>query len=279
MVLSAVLFSAMSLLVKTLPGVSSYMVTFIRFLTGLLILLGMGAFGTIRIKLVNLPWLGVRGFFGTFAVLLLYVGIAKIGLGKGTMLNYTYPVFAAAFSPLLVGEHNDWRIWITLLLALGGCYLILNPSGLMQFKGIELLVLCGALCAGVAVNSIRRLARTDNPYAIYTAFCLVGVLLLAYPAWASIPHYSLFTWAILFAIGALATAAQLLMTAGYRHVRVAEGSIIAFLVPVLNAILGALIFSEQIGMGNILGGIIVIVCCVYVSIRKQRPAYAEAESV
>ena len=270
MLLSALLFSIMSLLVKLDGSASSYLVTFVRFLTGLIILISMARLQFITIKPVNFPWLAVRGFFGTIAVCLLYVGISKIGLGKGTMLNYTYPVFAAALSPLIVREKNSLSVWITLLVALGGCYMIINPSGAFQIKGIELLVLSGALCAGVAVNSIRRLSKTDNSYTIYAAFCLAGVLIMAVPTFSGRLDYSLSTWFILICIGVLATAAQLLMTTAYRHVRVAEGSIIAFLVPVLNAILGALFFREKFGFWTILGAIIVISCCTYASWKKQQ---------
>jgi S-adenosylmethionine uptake transporter len=270
MLLSALLFSLMSLLVKLDNSASSYLVTFVRFLTGLIILASMSRLRMIAIKPVNLPWLAIRGFFGTIAVCLLYVGISKIGLGKGTMLNYTYPVFAAALSPLIVREKNSLSVWITLLVALGGCYMILNPSGAFQIKGIELLVLCGALCAGVAVNSIRRLSKTDNSYTIYAAFCLVGTLIMAGPALSGRLDFSPATWFILICIGVLATAAQLLMTTAYRHVRVAEGSIIAFLVPVLNAILGAMFFREKIGFWNIVGAVIVISCCTYASWKKQQ---------
>jgi drug/metabolite transporter (DMT)-like permease len=268
MVFSAILFSAMSVIVKELSNVNTFLITFMRFFTGLVFIIVLLTSGVIHIKPKNLPWLAVRGVFGALAVMLLYVGITRIGLGKGTMLNYTYPVFAAILAPLLLKEKNLPRIWLMQGIALIGCYLLLNPKGFFHFAPIDLLVLFGGMCAGVAVNSIRKLTYTDSTYTIFLSFCTFSTLMYVYPAFHNFHTLSVTNWILLVSVGVLGTIGQLCMTYGYKFTPVNEGSLIAFLVPTLNMIMGVLIFSEKMTIGMVVGSIMVIGCCIYTTLQK-----------
>jgi drug/metabolite transporter (DMT)-like permease len=268
MVVSALLFSTMSLLVKLLGDINPFLVTFVRFFIGLLVITILVLSRTIEIKPKNYRWLVIRGVFGALAVLLLYFGITRIGLGKGTLLNYTYPVFAAMLAPLFLKEKNTARIWLMQLIALSGCYLLLNPVGLFHFNGIDLLVLAGGFFSGVAVNSIRLLTRTESTFTIFLSFCLFSCLMYVYPAFHHLPPLTIHTWLVLIVIGILGTAGQLIMTYGYKFTPVNEGSLVAFLVPTLNVILGVLFFAESMSMNMILGSILVIGSCIYTTLYK-----------
>ena len=41
---------------------------------------------------------------GASSVYLFFRGIQNLGLGQGTILNYTYPIFAALLAPLMIRE-------------------------------------------------------------------------------------------------------------------------------------------------------------------------------
>ncbi len=269
MVFSAILFSAMSIIVKNLSSVNTFLITFMRFFTGLVFIVILYTSGTIQIKPKNLPWLAVRGVFGALAVMLLYLGITRIGLGKGTMLNYTYPVFATILAPLLLKEKNLPRIWLMQGIALIGCYLLLNPKGFFHFALIDLLVLFGGLCAGVAVNSIKKLTYTNSTYTIFLSFCVFSCLMYGYPAFHHFQALSTMNWILLISVGILGTVGQLCMTYGYKFTPVNEGSLIAFLVPALNVIMGVLMFSEKMTIGMWIGSILIIGCCVYTTLQNQ----------
>jgi drug/metabolite transporter (DMT)-like permease len=269
MVFSAILFSAMSVMVKTLVGVNTFLITFMRFFTGLVLIMVLYFTGTIRIKPKNLPWLAVRGIFGALAVMLLYTGIARIGLGKGTLLNYTYPVFATLLAPIILKERNLLRIWLMQGFALVGCYLLLNPKGFFHFAPIDLMVLFGGMCAGVAVNSIKKLTYTDSTYTILFSFCVFSCLMYGYPAFHHFHALNTSSWILLISVGILGTIGQLTMTYGYRFTPVNEGSLIAFLVPTLNVILGVLFFSEKMTLGMVIGSIMIISSCIYTTLQNQ----------
>jgi drug/metabolite transporter (DMT)-like permease len=280
MAASSVIFSAMSLLVP-FAAASTYVVAASRFVTGGLAIAAMAALGFIKLRPVNLPWLVVRGLFGSVSVYLFYRGITRLGLGMGTVLNYTYPVFAALLAPLMLKERLQADVIVAVVLSFLGIYLVVNPSGmesvlhgggpggLFSFSPDALLSLLGGLFASVAVVSIKRLRETDSPSVIYLAQCVFGALMIGYPTATSSFSFSLSVWLILLAIGGLATVAQVMMTEAYAHVSATEGSLLAYLVPVLNVALGAVVFGETTRPLALAGSVLVLACCAYVALRER----------
>ena len=76
-------------------------------------------------------------------------------------------------------------------------------------------------------------------------------------------------WLVLAGIGILATLAQLLMTRAYRDVPAAEGSLLAFLVPVINSVLGVVVFGERLQPTTMAGALLVLAACAYVALRER----------
>jgi drug/metabolite transporter (DMT)-like permease len=76
-------------------------------------------------------------------------------------------------------------------------------------------------------------------------------------------------WLILLAIGVVATVAQLTMTWAYKHVPATEGSLLAFMTPVLNVLLGVVVFGEQMHASTLAGSALVLLCCAYIAFRER----------
>ena len=74
---------------------------------------------------------------------------------------------------------------------------------------------------------------------------------------------------LLLGIGIVATIAQLTMTWAYKHVSATEGSLMAFLTPVLNVILGVVVFGEKMHLTTVAGSALVLGCCGYVAFRER----------
>lgn len=99
---SVVFFSLMAILVKSIPNVSSYQTTFFRFAIGLGIVGLLSMFGIIKLRFNDKKNLFWRGLIGGVAVYLFYLTILKLGVGKGSVYIYSYPVFATLFSMILL---------------------------------------------------------------------------------------------------------------------------------------------------------------------------------
>ena len=99
---SVVFFALMAVLVKAIPNVSSYQTTFFRFTIGVGIIGILSLFGIIKLKFNDWRGLFWRGFVGGIAVYLFYLAILKLGVGKGSVYIYSYPIFATIFSIIIL---------------------------------------------------------------------------------------------------------------------------------------------------------------------------------
>ncbi len=247
-----------------------------RFAVGLALLMAAAQAGWIRLRFVDRLRLFGRGLFGGLAIFITFLCIAKLGLGKGVILLFTYPVFAAVFSSVFLRERFGPTHAVALLIAGAGVYLIaaddvrgLGP--MMVFGRYELLGLFGAVLSGAAVTLIRKLHDTDDVYAIYFAQCLVGLVLMAIPGTIGPVHLGLREIGIIVGVGITATAGQLLMTQGFKYVPVRIGSLLTMLDPAFAFVAGLLVFGEPATLRSILGACLIISACVSVVIGQRRP--------
>jgi drug/metabolite transporter (DMT)-like permease len=269
MAASAVLFSLMSFLIPFTHSVSTSIIASARFVTGIALILGISFLRRTPITAVNRWWLIARGVIGATSVYFFFRGIMNLGLGKGTILNYTYPIFAALLAPLILKEKLSWDVITAGLVSFLGIWLVVNP-GRFSSVGVEgLLALLGGVLSGVAVVAIKKLRETDSPSIIYLAQCVFGLLVVGWPTATSSFAFAGVNWVILLAIGLVATVAQLTMTWAYKHVPATEGSLLAFLTPVLNVLLGVVVFGEQMRASTLAGSALVLVCCGYIAFRER----------
>ena len=269
------MYSLMSCAIRYISNVSSYKTSFVRFLVGFVIIGALAVSGRIKLKFNNRKLLFMRGLFGGIAVYTTYLAIAKLGIGKGTMILYTYPVFAFLFSAIWLKEKIHWSNIAALFCVMAGLYLLLvngDPSGVFLSVGkYELLAVIGAMLAGVTVVIIRKLHETETSFEIFFAQCAVGLVLMVLPANTSWSDVKFSEIVILFAIGFFAFIGQLFMTEGFRFLTVKTASILAMAEPVMNYIAGLIIFHELLSSKSITGAVLVLLGCAAVILRKEKP--------
>jgi len=269
---STIAFCLMSGLVRYASGIDPYKTTLFRFIVGLGILGTAALFGKIPLKFTNGPLLLLRGLTGGTAILIFFFSISKLGVGKGTVLIYSFPIFGSIFSSIFLKEKIGAIRLGAILMAFAGIYLLAADNGrdsswLGALGRYELLTLFGAMLGGVALVSVKKLHDTDSSYAIYFAQCVIGLWVVVVPA--NIIPCSI-GWSgglLLVAIGAASTVGQLLSTEGIRYVQVATGSLLGMLVPVLNYFLGVVAFDEVMSWRSVVGSATVLGACVVVLLK------------
>ena len=268
MVLSSVVFCVMSVLIKCIPGIDSFKTSLFRFFIGMAVLGTAALFGFIHLRFLNGRLLFLRGLFGGISVFLFFLSIAKLGIAKGTVISYSYPIFASVLGIVFLHEKPGWRQWLALAAALFGIILLSGSasgiSGLLTVGVYEVLALVGAICSAIAVVVIKRLHDTDSTYAIFYSQCVIGLWLIVVPANLVPCSIGYLGGAILLGIGLAATVAQLLMTEGYRYTSVSVGSLLCMTLPVFNFLVGVLVFHEPMPLRAVVGSIIVIASCMLV---------------
>ncbi|MBN1124297.1 MAG: DMT family transporter [Sedimentisphaerales bacterium] len=256
-------------------GLSPVMMVFGRFIVGLALLIAGFCVGIIRLRFNDKLRLFGRGFFGGIAIFIAFLSISRIGLGKGTILMFTYPIFAAVFSSIFLKERFGAISIAGIIVAMFGVFLMAaeDTQGIKLtevFGPYELAAVFGAVLSGAAVTLIRKLHDTDDSYAIYFSQCFIGLWMMAIPALLQPFSFAPIQIGILLGIGVTATAGQLLMTQGFKYVPVRTGSLLAILDPVFAFTAGALLFGESLNIRALLGaGLILSACVIVLALRKK----------
>ena len=273
---SCIAFCVMSSLIRYAFYIDSYKTSLFRFIIGLGLLGTAAIFGKISLRFEHGMFLFLRGLTGGVSVFCFYLSIAKLGLGKGTVIIYSYPIFASIFGAIFLREKVGVAKLATIIAAFAGIYCLVKADAqgsalLASFGKYELIALLGAVLSGIAVVLINQLHETDSTYAIFFAQCAIGMWVVIIPANLVPISIGYLGGAILLCIGTAATIGQLLMTEGFRHVTVTTGSILAMLVPVLNFLVGAIIFREPVVCLEFVGAVTVLASCIAIILAEEQP--------
>jgi drug/metabolite transporter (DMT)-like permease len=271
---STAAFCLMSGLVRYASDIDPYKTTLFRFIVGLGMLGTAALMGKITLKFTNGPLLLLRGLVGGVAILIFFFSISKLGVGKGTVLIYSYPIFGSIFSSFFLKEKIGAIRLGAILMAFAGIYLLAADNGRgLSLVGVlgtdELFAVFGAMLGGVALVAVKKLHDTDSSYAIYFAQCVIGLWVVIVPANIVPCSIGISGGLLLVAIGIASTLGQLLSTEGFRYLQVATGSLLGMLVPVLNYFLGVVVFGEVISWRSIVGSAIVLGSCVIVILKSN----------
>lgn len=249
-------------------------IAFFRFAIGLGLVGGAAVMGRVKLRFNDKRLLFLRGFTGGISVFIAFVAITKLGLAKGTILIYSFPIFASIFSAMFLKERLRLVHIVSIVIAFAGIYLVScddgNSMGLFSVFGkYELLTIVGAVFGGIAITLIRKLHDTDDSVSIYFSQCAVGMMLVALPAIKGGIGVELPGLILLAGVGVFATLGQLLMTEGYRYVPVRTGSLLSMLDPVLAYAAGILIFGEACSGRSMIGAALVVTACASVLLGRQ----------
>ena len=261
---SVVFFALMAILVKAIPHASSYQTTFFRFAIGLGIIGILNLMGVINLKFNDKKNLFWRGLIGGAAVYLFYLAIIKLGVGKGSVYVYSYPIFATLFSMLFLKEKVEPIKFVIIFISFAGLVLLSIGGGKTSLSGVgiyELVAIAGSITTGLAVVFVKKLHDSDNSYAIFFAQCIIGFWMFLIPSGVTQSEGNLTELLLLVLVGIVATIGQLFMTEGYRYVNVATGSLFQSMVPVFNLFSGWLIFHERYNTIEMIGAFIIVSSC------------------
>lgn len=265
MILSVVAFAVMATLVRSMSHVSPYVTVFVRFSVGVGILGILALVKKIKLRFVRSPLLLLRGISGAISVTLFYFAIVSIGMGKGSVYSYSYPVFASLLSAVFLKEKVSFAKWLCIFSALIGIVLVAFNFGhqeTISFQLGDLLAICSAFTNAISIFLVKKLHDTDDSYAIFFSQSIIGFWIFIIPAHTPALTGDFSASYILILIGFFSAAAQLLNTEGYRHVSIATGSPFHMLVPVVNVLIGVLLFNEQLTTQEWLGAAIVVASCL-----------------
>jgi drug/metabolite transporter (DMT)-like permease len=266
MTTSSLMFSVMAALIAYAKHIDFYTTALYRFSVGAFIIGTLALLRRIKLEYNNSRILFLRGFLGGISAVLFFLAIMKLGIAKGTVISFTYPVWATVGGIVFLKERVRPLIWVLIFVALAGVTLLTyeNESNMIQFDIWTLLAFAGSVLGGLALVCVKRLTETDSSSSIFMSQCLIGFWLVVIPANLAPVQVGFSGIIILLAIGILATGSQLLMNAGFGNLSIPTGSLLGLITPVCNVFIGLLLFDEILGTVELLGVFLVIASCAVI---------------
>ena len=261
-------------------GVSSLRLAEVRS-TGAVVLLGAALAilrpRSLRVRRSELPFLVFFGVCGLALVQWLYfIAIHRIEIGVSLVIQYIAPVLVAAWARFVMHEPVRRRIWVALVLALGGLSLVVD---LWHGVNLDSLGVAAAIAAAFAyalyvLLAERAVGSRDPASLLAWGFLFAAIFWAVVQPWWSfpahvvnndvslhgnlaslhLPVWLLMAWMVVFGT----VVPFLLLVGALRHVSATRAAIIAMLEPVAGALIAYLWLSESLDPGQLVGGGIVL---------------------
>ena len=272
MLVSAACFTTNVLLVRALgefESVNVWLVSCVRFITGMAVVLGVYWREFQFLHLFTNPKLVSRGIVGGAGVYAFYLTVVHLGAGRATFINNTYVIFGGLMAVWLLGERFRLTLAIGSLAALGGLALLTNAFAPGSHASVyDVVAVITALASAYVVVTIRQLHATEHTATIFAAQCIYGLFICAIPAVVLAQPVSLAATTMMTLAGLFAGVGQITMTAAFRELPVAEGSLLQMLVPVGIAIGGVVFFSEQFFVHELVGALLILGGTAFTTVRR-----------
>ena len=266
MLASAACFTTNVLLIRSLShfeAVSVWLVCCARFVVGMGVVFLLYRNDLKLGRLFTHGKLITRGVIGGGTVFGFYLTVLHLGAGRATFINNTYVVFGALLAVAILGEQLRRALIIGSIGSLIGLALLTNAfAGQVRPSMYDLIGIVTAFGAGYVVVTIRQLHATEHTSTIFAAQCVYGLFICGAPALIHPQLPSLIPGGLIIVAGVFAALGQIAMTHAFRHLSVAEGSLLQMLVPLGIAVGGVVFFHERfaphelVGAGLILAGTI-----------------------
>ena len=258
MVLATVFFALMNVMVKYIPRISAVEIVFFRSVVSLVMSYAILRQQRVSVWGNNKKWLIIRGIAGSAGLLFFFVTIKMMPLGSAIAIQYMSPVFTSLLGVFIAKEKVKPLQWLFFAMAFAGVVAIQGFDPRVTPTQVAIGV-AGAMAAGLAYNSIRKLKTSDHPLVIIFYFPLITipvtglVLLTGYWQTPTLPELL-----ILLGIGVATQFAQYFMTKAYQSDALSKIAPIQYIGIVFALGFGYFLFDETYDFKSGLGIIIII---------------------
>ena len=218
-----------------------------------------------------------RAIFSFSALVTFFYAVEHSSVTNGNMLNMTYPVFIFMLAPLFRLEKMNRFSLVFLATAMTGIYMVIFPDFSHVNKG-DLVGLSSGILAAFAIITLSVAREYDSTVLIVFYLMAIGTVCNALMMAPVFVAPSPADYLPLFASGVLGVTGQVLLTMGYKNVNARAGSMVSSSRIVFAALLGFIFFTEPLLPRILIGGLLIILSILGVSLlQKQKKVSAEDE--
>jgi drug/metabolite transporter (DMT)-like permease len=192
------------------------------------------------------------------------------------LLQYTAPLYAAAFGWIFLKEKASAIDWVTIVVVLGGMALcFMDRLSLGGMQGNLLAIVSGIFFAGAMV-SFRAQKEGSSLESILLSHALTFAVSLPFlwGGWPGIAGWGGLAFLGVFQIG----ISSILLAYGVKHITALQTLLTSVLEPIFNPIWVFLVLGEQPGPRALVGGAVILAAVTVRSIVSLRSAVRPAVS-
>jgi drug/metabolite transporter (DMT)-like permease len=215
-----------------------------------------------------------RALTGIAAMILMFLGLARLPLAESTAISFIAPLFSVALAAIFLGEVvRVWR-WSAVAVGFVGVLVMLSPhlgtTAMTSSAAIgAIMTLVGAFFVAAAMTQVRAMTSTETTASLVFSFqifaTVVGLVMLPWTwVWPS-PADAL----ALLGIGVFGGIAQILLTESYRHAPASVVAPFSYTAMIWAVVLGYLMFRELPGSIVLVGAAIVVAAGLFVIFRER----------
>lgn len=272
-------FAANSVITRYLvlaSGVSPFLLTVIRFVSGLAVLLVLPSVRptTFRHDKPNLSYLPGAFFLGAYAFSISY-GYVFISVAAGTLVFYTFVVVTmVAYSVIEDKERLTPRLALGLLFGLAGVLVItFGRISSVTLVGVLLMAATGSswgLYSAYGKRFKATFSYTYNSFLILGAFAVTTTIALPLVGKPISTNISIQNLGLALYMGMVSTAlSYVLWNATVKRIPASLGGLVQLVVPILAPVMGIIFLGEQVTASLIIGGGLVLLA-IYLTGSKGR---------
>ena len=261
-------FAANSVITRYLvlvSRVSPFLVTTIRFVSGLLVLFALVGIKPSNFRPTKMRASNLLGglFLGVYAFSISY-GYVFIPVAAGTLVFYTAVVMTmVAYSVINDNERVTLRLGVGLLLGLLGVIAItFSKISAVTLPGVLLMIATWAAWGLYSVYGRRfevAFSYTFNSFLILGLFAIVAGIALAYFHQLTLANLSPIDLGLALYMGMLSTAlSYVVWNRTMKQIPAYLGGLVQVIVPVLAAIMGIIFLGEMVTTSLVIAGALVL---------------------
>jgi drug/metabolite transporter (DMT)-like permease len=248
------------------------------------VIFGIFSRSLLRIRLRDLGYFLILGCLGMAGVQSTYFyAISKIQVAAAILLQYMAPILVAIFSVFFWKERPTFGKLAALVLAFGGCYLVVGGYNLELLK-MNRLGIMGGLGSAVCFATYSLLGeRGMHRYRPWTvlfyamAFAALTWHILYTPFHYITAGFTRSQWAWILYIVVVGTILPFgLYFMGINYIRSTRASITATLEPISAGFMAFFALGETMEGLQMLGGVLVISAIVVLQLRQEYDEMAPA---
>ncbi len=224
-----------------------------------------------------------RGVVGTLSLYLLFYAIQTLGLGRASTYQYTYPIFLALFSWLLIGETLNQKEWFAIFIGFMGIVLVFRPDISMAWQD-NVLGLGNAILTAISYLSIRQLGWVYDSRAIILSFMLSGIIMpiLSMVAGTYFPMEGLDfligtfkwpdnanQWLAFLALGLAALLGQKMLTQSFTYDKAGRVAAVGYSNILFSSVIGFFMGETLPTLSMLAGMALIVLGGILVSMRKS----------